>query len=178
MQLSRLSTSLQKRYPDFDCRVYKFSKFSKMVESFPEIQLLRKGNDWMVGAQDASASLETIRRAVLDILDGQPAGHEWMGLGELGSTLKKKYPEFDCRTYGFQQLSKMLKSFSGIELSGKSEVRRKNESKKLRKTPEFFIVISIGTGLIDKGRAYCRIPVCHVSFLWWQACLPKIRHDS
>ncbi len=125
MQLSRLSTSLQKRYPDFDCRVYKFSKFSKMVESFPEIQLLRKGNDWMVGAQDASASLETIRRAVLDILDGQPAGHEWMGLGELGSTLKKKYPEFDCRTYGFQQLSKMLKSFLGIELSGKSEVRRK-----------------------------------------------------
>ena len=126
MQLSRLSTSLQKRYPDFDCRVYKFSKFSKMVESFPEIQLLRKGNDWMVGTQDTSVSLETIQKTVLDILAKQPADHEWVGLGELGSILKKKYPDFDCKAYGFSQLSKMLKSFPGIELSGKSEVRKKN----------------------------------------------------
>lgn len=125
MQLSRLSTSLQKRYPDFDCRVYKFSKFSKMVESFPEVKLLRKGNDWLVGAQDVSATLETIQQAVMDILNRQPQGHEWVGLGELGSTLKKKYPEFDCKAYGFSQFSRMLKSFPEIELSGKSEVRRK-----------------------------------------------------
>ncbi|MDE6128658.1 MAG: OST-HTH/LOTUS domain-containing protein [Lachnospiraceae bacterium] len=96
-----------------------------MVESFPEIQLLRKGNDWMVGTQDTSASLETIQQAVSDILAKQPADHEWVGLGELGSTLKKRYPDFECKAYGFSQLSKMLKTFPGIELSGKSEVRKR-----------------------------------------------------
>lgn len=42
MNLGELGNILQKRYPDFDCRVYKFSKFSKMVESFQGIELVRK----------------------------------------------------------------------------------------------------------------------------------------
>ncbi len=42
MNLGELGNILQKRYPDFDCRVYKFSKFSKMVESFQGIELSKK----------------------------------------------------------------------------------------------------------------------------------------
>ena len=42
MNLGELGNILQKRYPDFDCRVYKFSKFSKMVESFQGIELSRQ----------------------------------------------------------------------------------------------------------------------------------------
>lgn len=41
MNLGELGNILQKRYPDFDCRVYKFSKFSKMVESFQGVELSR-----------------------------------------------------------------------------------------------------------------------------------------
>lgn len=42
MNLGELGNILQKRFPDFDCRVYKFSKFSKMVESFQGIELSRQ----------------------------------------------------------------------------------------------------------------------------------------
>lgn len=45
MNLGELGNILQKRYPDFDCRVYKFSKFSKMVQSFQGIELSRKDDN-------------------------------------------------------------------------------------------------------------------------------------
>ena len=45
MNLGELGNILQKRYPDFDCRVYHFSKFSSMVASFPEVELTREGDN-------------------------------------------------------------------------------------------------------------------------------------
>ncbi len=38
MYLSELGNMVQKNYSDFDCRNYGYSKFGKMIESFPEIQ--------------------------------------------------------------------------------------------------------------------------------------------
>ena len=45
MNLGELGNILQKRYPDFDCRVYHFSKFSSMVSSFPDVELRREGDN-------------------------------------------------------------------------------------------------------------------------------------
>lgn len=45
MNLGELGNILQKRYPDFDCRVYHFSKFSSMVASFPEVEMTREGDN-------------------------------------------------------------------------------------------------------------------------------------
>lgn len=45
MNLGELGNILQKRYPDFDCRVYRFSKFSKMIESFQGIELSKQGDN-------------------------------------------------------------------------------------------------------------------------------------
>lgn len=45
MNLGELGNVLQKRYPDFDCRVYRFSKFSKMIESFQGLELSKKGDN-------------------------------------------------------------------------------------------------------------------------------------
>lgn len=44
MNLATLGNNLLKRYSDFDCRVYGFSKFSKMVESFKELEINRDGD--------------------------------------------------------------------------------------------------------------------------------------
>lgn len=55
MNLGELGNILQKRYPDFDCRVYKFSKFSKMIESFQGIELSKK-----------DVNLVLVRKAVLE----------------------------------------------------------------------------------------------------------------
>ncbi|NLK76343.1 MAG: NYN domain-containing protein [Clostridiales bacterium] len=38
MYLSELGNMIQKMYSDFDCRNYGYTKFGKMIESFPELQ--------------------------------------------------------------------------------------------------------------------------------------------
>lgn len=58
MNLGELGNILQKRYPDFDCRVYKFSKFSKMVESFQGIELSRQDDSRVLVRKQVEAQPE------------------------------------------------------------------------------------------------------------------------
>ena len=58
----------------------------------------------------------TIENVIIGIItendnDGKPTG-----LGEIGSTLVKMYPEFDVRNYGYSLLSKFLEEFSSLRL--------------------------------------------------------------
>lgn len=56
MNLGELGNILQKRYPDFDCRVYKFSKFSKMVESFQGLELSRQDDSRVLVRKQLAAA--------------------------------------------------------------------------------------------------------------------------
>ncbi|HKM33977.1 MAG TPA: NYN domain-containing protein [Lachnospiraceae bacterium] len=62
MNLGELGNILQKRYPDFDCRVYRFSKFSKMIESFQGIELSKQGDN-----------LVLVRKQVIEQAPPKPA---------------------------------------------------------------------------------------------------------
>jgi hypothetical protein len=42
-------------------------------------------------------------------------------MGELGSKLVKRYPDFDVRNYGDTKLSKFLKKFDFLEIRTKAE---------------------------------------------------------
>lgn len=59
MNLGELGNILQKRYPDFDCRVYRFSKFSKMVESFQGIELSRQDDSRVLVRKELPAPKKT-----------------------------------------------------------------------------------------------------------------------
>jgi len=69
-------------------------------------------------AQHAEPAIDkrTIENVIIGIItendnDGKPTG-----LGEIGSTLVKMYPEFDVRNYGYSLLSKFLEEFSSLRL--------------------------------------------------------------
>ena len=52
----------------------------------------------------------------------------WVSLGDLGSLLQKKQPNFDSRNYGFPKLSRMIGSISKFEIEQKGKPQRKNET--------------------------------------------------
>lgn len=79
-------------------------------------KVLKKNEDVEKQKAIPVTSLKTIRKTVMNIIEEQTTDDEWMNLGELGSILQKRYPDFDCRVYKFSKLSKMLESFSGIKL--------------------------------------------------------------
>lgn len=64
MNLGELGNILQKRYPDFDCRVYKFSKFSKMVESFQGIELSRMDDSRVMVRQRVAVQENPVKESV------------------------------------------------------------------------------------------------------------------
>lgn len=60
--------------------------------------------------------LSVIRAAVLKMLNDIDDTEEYMNMGEIGSRLMKRYPDFDVRNYGDTKLSKFLKKFDFIEI--------------------------------------------------------------
>lgn len=128
LQMSKLSTSLQKRYPDFDYRVYKFSKFSQMLKSFSDIELTMRGTEWVVGKKGADMIPADIQRTVLEMVEQKTKNGEWMAVGSLLNGIRQKYPKFDYHNYGFSHFHKMLKSFPGLEFQQKNSQVRKKQS--------------------------------------------------
>lgn len=82
--------------------------------------LLDEGNSEIDNNSNLETSnitnIEVIQNSILEIIvDNENKGRK-TELGELGSRLTKKYPEFDTRNYGFSKLSSFVQSIEGIEV--------------------------------------------------------------
>ena len=101
------------------------------------IVTLRKACDEFIELErvETDASLNKYRRAVAEGEDVPPVSKEFIAsavrkmvadnmandkptnLSEIGTRLKKMYPDFDSRNYGFQQLGKFLASLDGLNVA-------------------------------------------------------------
>lgn len=61
--------------------------------------------------------LTVIKAAILKMMNEVDEDAQRMNMGELGSRLVKRYPDFDVRNYGDTKLSKFLKKFDFLEIS-------------------------------------------------------------
>jgi len=65
--------------------------------------------------------INVIKTTILKMMNEVDEGDQRMNMGELGSRLVKRYPDFDVRNYGDTKLSKFLKKFDFLQIdtSGK-----------------------------------------------------------
>lgn len=77
-----------------------------------------KGNRKGTKATKAEAPIDrrTIETVIVGIITENVNDGKTTGLGEIGSTLVKMYPEFDVRNYGYSLLSKFLEEFPSLRL--------------------------------------------------------------
>lgn len=108
--LAELGNRLLKLYPDFDVRSYGYSLLSKLLEEFPKIRLLKKGNYVSVKLAEGTNVEEFIRDLV------RSAGREGIELGVLGQEIHQKFDNFNVQDYGFSQFKKYIRSIAGIEV--------------------------------------------------------------
>jgi hypothetical protein len=92
--------------------------------------------------------IEVIKAAILKMMNEVDEADQGMNMGELGSRLVKRYPDFDVRNYGDTKLSKFLKKFDFLEINSKgkggssmwvslrSEAHPKEEEKKTTAKPK------------------------------------------
>ena len=67
--------------------------------------------------QGSGPSIDQVERAVADIVTDNQNNGKATGLGEVGSRLLKRYPDFDVRSYGTNQLTKLLGEFSSVQVT-------------------------------------------------------------
>jgi uncharacterized LabA/DUF88 family protein len=65
---------------------------------------------------DKMTNLETIKQAIITIVQENSDEDEWMFIGDIGNKLQKRYPDFDVRNFGFNKLTPFLKSLNLFEL--------------------------------------------------------------
>ena len=122
--LAELGNRLLKLYPDFDVRSYGYSLLSKLLEEFPKIRLLKKGNYVSVKLAEGTNVEEFIRETV------RSAGRDGLELGALGQEIQQKFDNFNVQDYGFSQFKKYIRSIGGIEVrkSGSQNMVRYREN--------------------------------------------------
>ncbi len=80
--------------------------------------------------------IHLIRTTILDLSDEEG----WAFLGDVGSLLQKKQPNFDSRNYGFEKLTLLIKSIGDFELERRETSKGRNKlifvKNKEKKTPK------------------------------------------
>ncbi len=66
------------------------------------------------GQNGTGPSIEEIEQAVVSIVTDNQNNGKSTGLGEVGSRLLKRHPDFDVRSYGTNQLKKLLDEFESV----------------------------------------------------------------
>ena len=100
--------------------------FRKACDIFTTLELLvgehgGKGNRAKTDANGVQSGhtlgKDEVEQAVVDIITDNQNNGKATGLGEVGSRLLKRYPDFDVRSYGTNLLSKLLGEFSRVKIT-------------------------------------------------------------
>ncbi len=85
--------------------------------------------------ESTSISKEVIESAIINIITENENKDKETGLGEIGSRLLNKYPDFDVRNYGYSLLSRFLEEIPSLKLV-KNNTRINVELKENRESEE------------------------------------------
>lgn len=93
--------------------------FRRACDIFVVLELLLDNRRGKVqsGAEGPSMSKAEVEQAVVDIITDNQNNGKATGLGEVGSRLLKRYPDFDVRNYGTNLLSKLLEEFTRVTIT-------------------------------------------------------------
>lgn len=114
--LAKVGNFLTKRFSDFDVRNYGYSKLSTFLESLnnSDFQVVKLHGGYFVQEKSTGISKAEIEKAITRIIR-ENNGHV-DNLSIIHDELKKIYPSFDMKQYGFSRLSSFIRSFGTFKI--------------------------------------------------------------
>ena len=91
--------------------------FSVACNVFKYLDVLAEEESASSESSENMTDLDTILNAVVNIVTENGDEEKGLSIGEVGTHLLKRYPDFDVRNYGYTKLSKFLSSFDCLELT-------------------------------------------------------------
>ncbi len=84
--------------------------FSTACNAFKYLEVLAE-EETAEGAVADKVAMKTLESAIIRIITENANLQEEINIGELGSRLQGRYPDFDVRNYGYSKFSQFLKDF-------------------------------------------------------------------
>lgn len=91
--------------------------FRRACDVSTTLELLVQNKRNEKGGGSNAVPKDSVEQAVVDIITDNQNNGKATGLGEIGSRLQKRYPDFDVRSYGTNLLSKLLEEFTRVRIT-------------------------------------------------------------
>ncbi|MBQ6180822.1 MAG: NYN domain-containing protein [Ruminococcus sp.] len=85
--------------------------FSTACNAFKYLEVIAEEETQGAGDDNDKVEMQTLESAIIRIIAENANLQEEINIGELGSRLQGRYPDFDVRNYGYSKFSQFLKDF-------------------------------------------------------------------
>lgn len=110
------------------------SPFIVACDKFIYLEILKKQTDKQTdedGKEQSKESVDKITRKDIKLISSTISDLSdddgWAFLGDVGSLLQKKQPNFDSRNYGFEKLTPLIKSTGQFEIEQRENPKSRNK---------------------------------------------------
>jgi len=90
-----------------------------------------KGQEHVTDEKPSEENIDKITPKVIKLISSTISDlsdeEGWAFLGDVGSLLQKKQPNFDSRNYGFDKLTPLIKSTGKFEIDQRENPKRRNK---------------------------------------------------
>lgn len=121
LETEKISMEIEENRTKVDAKQNKSSKTAIKKDKDTETDSENKSTKQNISSdtndtQKNMTDLNLIKATIIKMLDEVDEDDQRMNMGELGSRLVKRYPDFDVRNYGDTKLSKFLRKFDFLEI--------------------------------------------------------------
>lgn len=87
--------------------------FSTACNAFKYLEILAD-EELQSSGENQTVELKKLEEAIIRIIAESANSQDEINMGELGSRLQNRYPDFDVRNYGYSKFSQFLKDFDSL----------------------------------------------------------------
>ncbi len=116
--MADLGNFLAKRFSEFDVRNYGYSKLSTFLESLDEFEVVKEGTAYYIMDRRSEIPKQEIEKEIERIL--RENNGEVGNLSIINDEVKKAFPSFHAKQYGFSRFSSFIRSFPQFEIHDNS----------------------------------------------------------
>lgn len=120
IDMGDLGNRLVRRYPDFDVRNYGYSKLSKMLEGFNEIEMIKEG--CTVTLKTVKSDSKDVEAIIIRLIEKSP--NRQINMSGLRNEIMKVKTNFDIRNYGYTKFSKFIEDMPSVRIMSRGRNRQ------------------------------------------------------
>lgn len=123
--------------------------FSTACNAFKYLEILAD-EELQSSGESQTVELKKLEEAIVRIIAENANAQEEINMGELGSRLQNRYPDFDVRNYGYSKFSQFLKDFDSLsfrQVGSSILVSQKSDKTDLQRVEEILASIVKTNGI-------------------------------